>query len=134
MKICPNCKMTVDADCECPICHTTITYEPICDSDKEKYVFNKYFFLYLLKQCWFSVLCMIIVIITMLFTQEEFKLISLFPILFAVISLVESIFRRRITRYIQWKYSKEYSEYKTGETKIVSGIFAVVFAFVIQFI
>jgi hypothetical protein len=53
MKICPKCKMTVDAENECPICYNTITYEPKVAVTKEKYVYNKYFWGTYLKICGF---------------------------------------------------------------------------------
>ena len=42
MKICPRCKMRIDAEYECPMCHATITYEPEVCEKKEKYIFNRY--------------------------------------------------------------------------------------------
>ena len=43
MKQCPTCKMTVDEKNECPICGTTLTYEPIVDAEKEHIILNKYY-------------------------------------------------------------------------------------------
>ena len=132
MKVCPNCKMTVDAENECPFCYTTITYEPISNSDNEKYVFNKYFFGYMIKQSWFSMLCLIIVILRMFFIKTQFNFFFLMPILFAVISLVFSFFQRKIIKNAQWKYSKNYSEFRVVGVKIVTGILAVLFSVIIR--
>lgn len=63
MKVCPTCKMTVKDEGECRFCHTSITYEPDVNSDREQYVFNKYLLLYLLKHSWFSLFCLIIVLL-----------------------------------------------------------------------
>ena len=42
MKKCNVCGCIVDEKSECPICGNTLTYEPPCMEDKEKFVFNKY--------------------------------------------------------------------------------------------
>ena len=63
MKICPRCKMRIDAEYECPMCHATITYEPEVCEKKEKYIFNKYLLSHLIKNSWYSILCFIIVLI-----------------------------------------------------------------------
>ena len=54
MKICPRCKMRIDAEYECPMCHVTITYEPEVCEKKEKYIFNKYLLSHLIKNSWYK--------------------------------------------------------------------------------
>lgn len=49
VKQCPNCKMTVDAYSECPICGADITKEPHTEDGVERYVINKHFFKFLIK-------------------------------------------------------------------------------------
>ncbi|MBE6750110.1 MAG: hypothetical protein E7560_02990 [Ruminococcaceae bacterium] len=132
MKVCPKCKMTVDEKSECPFCYTTITYEPICNSEKEKYVFNKYFVLYLLKQCWFTVLCWVFIILRLLLTKTELNYAHLSLLLYLLVSLLFAIFERQITKYIQWKYSKDYAAFKTQGVKIISGLLAVLFAIIMS--
>ncbi len=134
MKKCPTCKMIVDADSECPFCYTTITYEPIVYSDNEKYVYNKYFILHLIKQSWFSMLCLIFVVVRILLVQRHSILLCVFSVLFALLSLVYSIYQRKITKYIQWKYSKEYSAFKASELKVMLGVFAVLFSLAIPYV
>ena len=132
MKKCPNCKMVVDADGECPFCYTTITYEPIVNNDKEKYVFNKYFIWHLIKQSWFSMLCFIVVVLRLIFVKTEFDYFMLYPIAFISVSLVFSFLGRKITKFMQWKYSEGYSEFRTAGIKVFAGIFAVLFSFVLH--
>jgi len=132
MKVCPNCKMTVDAESECPFCYTTLTYEPVSNSVNEKYVFNQYFVLYLVKQSWFSILCLIIVLIRMLCIKTEFNPFCVIPFLSVGISLLFSFFQREITKYMQWKYSEEYSSFRVAIAKIATGMLAVLFSFVIH--
>ena len=132
MKVCPKCKMTVDANTACPICHTTITYEPDCDSDREKYILNRYFLWYMLKQTWFSLLCLLIVAVRQFTVQAEFNESRLISVFFVVISLVCSIFQRKIAKYMQWKYSKEHSTFEVDRMRITTGLFGVLTAFFIR--
>ena len=132
MKKCPNCKMIVDADNECPFCYATITYEPIVNRDKEKYVFNKYFIWHLIKQCWFSMLCLIIVVIRLFCIRNTLDSFVLFPIVCLLVSLIGSLFGRKITKYMQWKYSEGYSEFRTVSIKYITGVLAILFSFVMH--
>lgn len=132
MKACPTCKMVVDAENECPFCYTTITYEPTTMSNKERYVFNKYFLWYLIKKSWFSVLCSIVVIMRMFFIKTEFHPIFLMPLFLAVLSLIFAVGERQIIKHIQWKYSEGYAEFSTIALKIFMGIIAVAMAFLLR--
>ena len=134
MKICPVCKMTVNADSECPICHSTITYEPDVDSEKEKYVFNKHLVIYLLNKCFFSAICLLFSVITLFFINSKFHLIFLLPTIFAVISFLFSLFDRRLINYIQWKYSKEYSEVVVDWERYGSGVLSIVISIMFLFL
>ncbi|MBR6533371.1 MAG: hypothetical protein IKT44_02965 [Clostridia bacterium] len=130
MKKCPNCEMVVNADNECPFCYTTLTYESNVSSDKEKYVLNKYFIWYLIKQSWFSVLCLIVVVLRLIHIRNAIDYFLIFPIVFICFSLVFSFLGRKITKIVQWKYSKGYSEFRTNAIKVLTGILAVIFSFV----
>lgn len=130
MKVCPKCHMTVDADSECPFCYTTLTYEPTVHSDKEHYVLNKHLLFHLLKQCWFSLLCLIVVVLKLALTQRAFTPYHLMPLLFLVVSLQFSILGRSIARNIQWKYSESYAVVWTAGVKIGSGLLAVLSALI----
>ena len=132
MKKCPNCKMTVDADTECPFCYTTITNEPTCDRKKEKYILNRYFVSYLLKQSWFSMLCLIIVVIRLFCIRNSLDSFVLFPIVCLLVSLIGSLFGRKITKNMQWKYSEGYSEFRTVSIKYITGVLAILFSFVMH--
>ena len=130
MKKCPDCKMIVDADNECPFCYATLTYQPTCNSDKEKYVFNKYFIWYLIKKSWFSILCLIAMVSRLIYIRDEVDYFIIYPILCICISMIYSLFGRKIAKFIQWKYSQEYSETRVILIKVAFGIVAVIFSFV----
>ncbi len=130
MKICPICKMTVDADNECPFCGNTITYEPAGDSKREKLKFNKYLLLYLLKHCWFSVACLITVIVRLIVKQPKMDLYFILIIFLTACSIIISLFERKLISYAQWKYSPNYAVYAVHISKLLFGIAAVVFSFV----
>ena len=74
MKKCNVCKCIVDEISECPICGNTITYEPPCMEDKERFVFNKYYLLYLLKNTWFAILCTVIGIVIAITAKPDFDI------------------------------------------------------------
>ena len=134
MKICPTCKMTVDAENECPICYTTITYEPKVSADKEKYVYNKYFFWHVIKNSWFSVACFIIVALRLISKHQfspQYLLCYVGIFILLLISVLISVFQRRLSRFLQWKYSKDYSEYLANYSKIILCAVAVLQAFLI---
>ena len=134
MKICPTCKMTIDSENECPICYTTITYEPTVSADKEKYVYNKYFLGYMIKNLWFSVLCLLVVIARLIVKHQFVPHFLLYYCLIALaicISILISFFKRKFSRFWQRKYSKEYSEYYANYSIIISGVIAVLLAFLI---
>lgn len=134
MKKCPLCKMIVDAEYECPICYTSITYEPDVESDREKYVCNKYFAWYIIRQGWFSMLCFIFVIFRIFSVQTHSIPCCILAFICAIVSLLESFFERQIAKRIQWYYSEEISVYKALEGKIVSGIIAVLAAIAIPYL
>ncbi len=124
--------MTVDADNACPFCDTTITYEPVTDSPGERYVFNRYLVLHLVKQSWFAVLCLLTVVIRLLVVRPAWDPFLLFPVACLGISLILSFFGRRITRAMQWKYSPDYAAFRTDALKVLLGAVAVVVSFVIR--
>ena len=132
MKVCPLCKSTVDEPYSCPICHTTLTYEPDCYSHREKFVFNKYFVLYLAGKCWFSVLCLLIVLARMLIVRTAALEMLKFCVPFAVISLGISLFERQLVRLNLWRYTEVYATYSVKWPKFVFGFLAALFSFVIR--
>ena len=132
MKKCPTCKMTVNADNECPFCYTSIIYEKETLSDKEEYVWNKYFVWYLIKQSWFSLLCFIIVTIRLFYIRDALDAYVIVPTLFLLVSFIFSLFGRKITSFMYWKYSEDYSAFRTVLTKVIAGALAVLFSFVMR--
>ena len=128
MKICPRCKMRIDAENECPMCHTTITYEPKVCEQKEKYIFNKYFVLNLIKNSWYSILCFIIVLIRFLIKPHVSEHLAYITLLLCI-SIFASLFQRKFSKYLQRKYSSDHSEYAVNYTKIISGGLAVLLTF-----
>ena len=95
---------------------------------KEKYIFNKYLLSHLIKNSWYSILCFIIVLIRFVI-KLHFSGYYIYIILLLCISILTSLFQRKFSKYLQWKYSKDYSEYAVNYTKIVSGGLAVLLSF-----
>ena len=130
MKKCPICKMIVDSENECPFCQTSLAYEPTAESDREKLKFNKYILAYLLKHCWFSLTCLITIIIRLSIVKPNFDTYFFLIIFFTLCSIIISAFERKVIKYSQRKYSPEYSVYAVYTVKLLFGIIAVIFSFV----
>jgi len=123
--------MTVDAKNECPICGTTLTYEPIVDAEKEHIILNKYYWVYFAKTTWFPLLCLIVCVVRVAIVRPQIS-----PLLFGMaglllISIVVSIFQRYLPDLIRWKYIHmgEYAEFKISMWKYLCAGVAVLFSF-----
>ena len=99
MKKCPTCKMTVKADMACPICQTTLTYEPEVEGKFEKKRFNKYLGVYLFKRFAFVLAAIAFCVIAGLFIQKKgYWLLTGGT---AAAAVIISIFQRILTMYIK---------------------------------
>lgn len=127
MKQCPLCKSIVTDESECPICGNTITYEPPVMADKELVVWNKYSFMYYLKNMWFSVLSCIIGLVVCIATKPDMSYLFFAGVLCALVSLFISVFHRYLVKYMIWKYSGVYVPYKLGSLKYITGGIAILF-------
>ena len=138
MKKCNVCHCIVDEISECPICGNTITYEPPCMEDKERFVFSKYYFVYLLKNLWFSVLCIIIstvaFILSLPITSSLLHYLLIPAALMLIASFVFSLYKRELTRRLLWKYSKEYAVGRMVCDKYFYGITAVILCITVAII
>ena len=130
MKQCPHCRMTVNAADECPICFTTLTYEPTASASREKLVCNRYLALYLLRHMWFSLLCALVVFIRLLIVQPNGVQLWIYGAVMLLISLITALFERRLIRWSQWKYSEHYAVFSVGITKYLAALIGAVFCFV----
>ena len=98
MKNCPTCWMTVDVDNECPFCGTSLTYEPDCDAVREKIVWNKYYLLYMAKNIWFSLICVLIGVIKLTVARPPMSELLIAAIVCAAVSLLVALFQRSLTK------------------------------------
>lgn len=131
MKQCPTCKMTVDEKNECPICGATLTYEPIVIAEKEHIIFNKYYWMYFVKTTWFSLLCSIVCIVRAAIVRPQISPLLLGMVGLLLISIVVSIFQRKLPDLIRWKYKHMgyYAEFKISMWKYLCAVIAVLFSF-----
>ena len=130
MKKCPTCQMIVDADNECPFCATTLTYEPKCEAERERLVWNKYLFIYIVKNTWFSLICCIVGLLKLLIARPQISVLLFSAGTCAIISLIASIFQRNFCKTMTWKYSEEYMPFKIGIWKYsLGGISIILFIF-----
>lgn len=130
MKKCPTCRMIVDAENECPFCATTLTYEPKCEAESERLVWNKYLLIYIAKNIWFSLICCIVGLVKILVARPQMSILLFSAGACAVISLITSIFQRNFCKTMTWKYSEEYMPFKIGIWKyFLGGISIILFIF-----
>lgn len=131
MKVCPICKSRTKSDIECPICKATITYEPIVEAKRQKYVINKYLIWYLIKKLWFSLAC--IAVVTFRIIYKTFDAQIIFTIYFlAIVSFIFSLFKDTAFKYEFKNYSKKYAYYFHWSRILLLGGLAVIFSFVIK--
>ena len=128
MKKCNVCQSIVDTYEECPICGNTLTYEPPVMEDREHFVFNKYFALYLLKNMWFAIFCTIVAAV-MLILAKDFTVGHLIIGIFLLIATyLFSIFQRTYeSLVIQWCHSEDYSKRKAAAAKYAVGSAALIY-------
>ena len=131
MKQCPTCKMTVNAKNECPICGTTLTYEPTVNAEKEHIIFNKYYWIYFGKTTWFPLLCLSVCIVRVAIVRPQISLLLLGMAGLLLISIAVSIFQRSLPDAIRWKYKHmgEYAEFKISLWKYLCPAIAALFSF-----
>ena len=96
MKECPTCHMIVREPYECPYCQTTLTYENPVMTDREKLCCNRYFWLFQLKNCWFSLLCVIVTAVTLLLAEPYAVQVHTVLLVLCCILLLEAFFQRQI--------------------------------------
>ncbi len=129
MKFCPKCKMTVDAHCECPVCHNNLTNEPYTADEGEVYVFNKYLIPYLLRVHYFPIVCALVVIIRIILTFSTINWYCLLALFLVFLSLLESLFKNRISAIESWMFSEDYSNIRCTIAKYGAGILGVLVSF-----
>lgn len=135
MKTCPNFKMTTDSHSECPVCKYDLTNEPYSERKSEKYVFNKYFLPYLLKNHKFALICVLVVLIGIIISMPRLNWLCLIAFLLSVMSLDESLFKNRNIHWQSWMYNEDYLEatYKIGLYGTgIGAVIVIVFSLVLK--
>ena len=130
MKKCNVCQCIVDEISECPICGNTLTYEPTVTEDREHFVFNKYYYIYLLKNAWFAVFCTIASIIILIVDTptSSYSLRFILPaIVLLIASLADSFFKRSQYKRLLKIYSERRANYMITYDKYLYGTVAVIF-------
>ena len=130
MKKCNVCQCIVDEKSECPICGNTLTYEPTVTEDREHFVFNKYYYIYLLKNAWFAVFCTIASIIILIVDTpiSSYSLRFILPaIVLLIASLADSFFKRSQYKRLLKIYSERRANYMITYDKYLYGTVAVIF-------
>lgn len=134
MKKCNICKCIVDETSECPICGNNLTYETPIAEYKEKFVFNKYYLVYLLKHTWFAMLCTVISAAMLVLSKSLSVGHLLIGIALLIGSYLFSILHRKYEGLImQWGYSDAYSKRKAAAAKYAVGSAALIYMFFAAF-
>ena len=132
MKTCPKCRITLDAHCECPLCHADLTNEPYAQTESEKYAFNKYLLIYIAKFAKFFLTCTILSFIGVIIKLPSFSLLYIVSLICLLICFCETFFPSRFNSMWQAVYSENYLEATKKLTKYVSGVLAIVIISVFQ--
>lgn len=125
MKKCPVCNMTVDGHSTCPICNADITNQPYENTNSERYVLNKYFFLHLLKKHKFPIFCTLFVLVKTAIDFPNLNWWCVVALLFVGLSVFCSLFQNLAISLDTWKYSEDYAEFRGKIGKYAAGIIAV---------
>lgn len=128
MKICPKCKSRTVEEYECPICGESIAYEEKVCYEREKIKFNRYYLLYLFRNCAFTVVCLLTVaVINIIRTPKpDSSYVIIYGIIF--VSLIVCIFKRT---FIMWNLvtcNDRYATFTTNLFIIACGVLSVVLA------
>ena len=129
MKECRKCHMTVDAHSECPICYNDIANEPESSATTEKYRINKYFFIHLLRNHKFSLVCTILVLIAIFIKIKAFGYWQIISIILDVIMWVEALYKNLVYKIFSGIYSDRYLEATHKITVYMCGALAAISAF-----
>mgnify|MGYP003306994912 CR=1 FL=1 len=127
MKRCNLCHSIVDEENECPVCHNTLTYEPICHEREEHFVWNKYYVAYLAKNVWFSLICCMMGLLKVIIARPQLNALLFAAGTCALISLTVSVFQRTLSKTMTWKYCEEYVPFKLGIWKYLLGGVSILF-------
>jgi glucose-6-phosphate-specific signal transduction histidine kinase len=98
-------------------------------ADKEHFIFNKYYYVYLLKNAWFSILCTIKIIVTLLVNTptSSYSLRLILPaIVLLIASLVNSFFKRWRYKRLLKIYTKPWAKQLIAYDKYFYGAAAVI--------
>ena len=118
--------MTVNADNDCPFCGATLTYEPVCDANREHIVWNKYYLGYLAKTIWFSIICCIFGSVKLIVARPPMSELLITAIVFALLSLLISCFQRSLMRG-KWIYKESYVPMQIALWKYGFGLLSIIF-------
>ena len=126
LKDCPKCGMTVAAHCECPLCRTDLTNEPYAETETEKYAFNKYLFVYIIKFAKFLIFCVALCLAAFIIKLPDVSWLYLISLFCLSVCFCETFFSNRFNSMWRAVYSENYLEATKRITKYSSGILAVV--------
>ena len=126
LKQCPTCRSVVDDNDTCPICNTSLVYEPSAHTDNEKIVLNRYYGVYLLKTLWFSVISWAFCVIRVIGWHESLDTLCVPILVFSTLSPLLGLWQRKppSTTF----YTKDGYRFLMILGKYVSAITAVVIA------
>ena len=128
--MCPKCKCTVDAIAECPICGNDILDQPQAETDIESYKLNKWFLIHLVKCHKFAIICTLIALFFTVETITSFSFLHILSLILVVFMWLEDLFKNLTRKMASWKYSDDYIESTNKVAVYLSGIMAVLAAFI----
>ena len=94
--------------------------------DRERFVFNKYYYIYLIKCTWFSILCTVasaVICIIMKPTAPAFLVPAVFSL---ILSLITAFFKRKLYPHLIYKYNEQYAKGFIDYIKYFLGVTSVI--------
>ncbi len=130
MKQCPTCHSIINAENTCPICNTSLVYEPSAHADEEHIVFNRFYGIYLLKTLWFSVVSFLVCGIRIIGWLDDLETLCVPILLFCTASVICGLIKRHMPRLSL--YTKDahrawmvFLQYISATTALVLALFPI---------
>lgn len=132
MKVCPNCKATVEKKNRCPHCQTSLVYITPVDAEVDKVPssFQAHYIGYALKTAWISLASIILCALRLLIWNQDLGIYGVHVMSLAVLSLVFAVIQyRNFGTYSRHFHSSAAVRFLTVFGKYAFAVLALAFAF-----
>ena len=131
MKRCPRCRMTLEAEAECPICRESLLYEGTVEAEREQIVWNRYYLWYILRTVWFPFVCAVFVGVRICMSRPPEGGLWITAAVLSLAALLSAIFQRKLLTALQSQYSEWRAWYNLYFIKYIFAVLAVIISLLI---